>query len=151
MEKLELKKENDLRIYCFSILQEGKTQFSPFANPGVVEMGKFYLGYSLDDVRFGVRERYGDIGFDIVLHGDVSFQEMVSKVNLVQLLKGMMVDPLSVIPKPQASAPAQEATAEVGLEQFVNRIRLVADRFVTPADKDTLLDILNRVDTEKRS
>lgn len=131
MEKLKLGQENELVIYCFSLRPR-----STFDAHKVPPEAKFFLGYDLEGVNEEVAKRYPGIAVDIIMHSHVPFKNMLDKVELP--------------PAEPFESPIKAFTPEYNRMQFMNGLRLVMDRYVElPADRETLNDILDRVDIQK--
>ena len=128
-EKLSLNKGADLRIYCFSV------ELDRMGPPSLVPIpagGMFFLGYSMDDVADGLIKRFGATRLTVMHHGDIAFKQMLDKIEKLD----------------EKAAPA-EPRPEMRVEQFVNSLRLVADRYVAPEDRSALLGIIGRVNFQK--
>lgn len=137
-----MSQEKDLRIYCFSVRNR-----SGFNNEILrSDRSHFYLGYSLDDVTDSVTKRFGT-GLDIIMHGDISFKEMASKVEVMNFITDAPQFRSDIF-KAGTMIPAA-ASKEMNQMQFVNGLRLVADRFVDAEDRKRLQEIIDKVNFKK--
>lgn len=150
MEKLPLTDEKDLRIYCFLVRRWPNVQYAPTA-PILPDRALFYLGYSIDDVQAGINERFKNMPLEILMYGDIPFREMVEKVNLINSIS-FGADKFNIEEvRPDQVVKMAEASPEIQRMQFMNNVRLIADKFVEGKDRQVLIDILNRVNLQTKS
>lgn len=137
--KLPIEKEfkERLKIFFMSIV-------SNIAPPGLspniqLKENIGVIGYRHQDALEEVRKKYNEIGTNIISFNNFKYiDDLFREINTSEIKQDLGSLPSLIIPQ-----------EKITINQFVERLTLVADEYCTPKDKDTLLNILERVNLKK--
>lgn len=137
MEKLKLDGKMDLQVYCFSVRLRDLAMGPPTIP--VPNASAFIIAYTTEWIVQASQERFGTANIDIIIHGQTSFKRLIEQVEMPQPEPQVITKEIPVVAAPNYNK-----------QQFIQNVRLLADRYVQPEDKETFLAILSRskVDNE---
>lgn len=136
---MTLHKTNGLKVFCITLNPKIAVTFPPINGLGV---GRFFLGYTIDDVWASVNKDYGAIqnivgGIDINIHGQILLTDILKNVDGEDLGKELGI-----------GRPIEIARPETTAQQFIMNLMLVADKFAIPEDRENLKSILERTQSD---
>lgn len=124
-EKLKLETVVGLRIYCVGMRLRNRYPMAP--KQELPYLPVFYVANSMDQVNERIFKTYGPCDMDIRHYADAPLKDLVDQIDL----------------------GPQKLGREIVLEQFVNGLKLAADRYASPEDRQSLHQIINRIDFNK--
>lgn len=139
LERLKLNTKKELKLFCVSVhVADAMRLFASAELITQMSKPRFILGYSIDDVRNAVTDKFpaSSVSFEII--GEIKMSDVLNNISEDDLfgeLGAKFGKPAPVI---------AVRTPETNRQQFLQNLRLLADRFVGEDDKKTLIEIIDR-------